>query len=68
MSTSGYCIYVGVNIVTCRSKKQAVVARSRAKAEYCAMAHTTSEMLVQSLLHKIWIMLPIPMEMYYDNQ
>ncbi|KAK4391658.1 Retrovirus-related Pol polyprotein from transposon RE2 [Sesamum angolense] len=44
-STSGYCTYVGGNLVTWRSKKQTTVARSSAEAEYRAMAHTTSEIL-----------------------
>ncbi|KAL0370961.1 UNVERIFIED_CONTAM: Retrovirus-related Pol polyprotein from transposon RE2 [Sesamum angustifolium] len=33
-STSGYCTYVGGNLVTWRSKKQTTVARSSAQAEY----------------------------------
>ncbi|KAL0375663.1 UNVERIFIED_CONTAM: Retrovirus-related Pol polyprotein from transposon RE2 [Sesamum calycinum] len=45
-STSGYCTYVGGNLVTWRSKKQTTVARSSAEAEYRAMAHTTSEIFV----------------------
>jgi hypothetical protein len=37
-STSGYCSYVWGNLVTWRSKKQGVVARSTAEAEFRAMA------------------------------
>ncbi|RDX96694.1 hypothetical protein CR513_20602, partial [Mucuna pruriens] len=33
-STSGYCMFLGGNLVTWRSKKQNVVARSSAKAEF----------------------------------
>ncbi|KAL0560267.1 hypothetical protein IC582_000667 [Cucumis melo] len=37
-STSGYCTFVWGNLVTWRSKKQSVVARSSAEAEYRAMS------------------------------
>jgi hypothetical protein len=37
-STSGYCVFVGGNLVSLRSKKQAVVSRSTAEAEHRAMA------------------------------
>ena len=37
-STSGYCTFVGGNLVTWRSKKQAVVSRSSAEAEFRAMS------------------------------
>ncbi|RVW47558.1 DNA mismatch repair protein MSH7 [Vitis vinifera] len=37
-STSGYCSFVWGNLVTWRSKKQSVVARSSAEAEYRALA------------------------------
>ncbi|XP_028945711.1 uncharacterized mitochondrial protein AtMg00810-like [Malus domestica] len=36
-STSGYCTFVGGNLVTWKSKKQSVIARSSAKAEYRSM-------------------------------
>ena len=37
-STTDYCSFVGGNLVTWRSNKQNVVARSSAKAGYRAMA------------------------------
>jgi len=44
-STSGYCTFVWGNLVTWRNKKQDVVARSSAKAEYRAMAQGVCEIL-----------------------
>ena len=46
-STTGYLTFVGENLVTWRSKKQDVVSRSSAEAEYRAMAQTTCEMLLK---------------------
>ncbi|BBG99845.1 Seven transmembrane MLO family protein [Prunus dulcis] len=44
-STSGYFTFVGGNLVTWRSKKQKVVSRSSAEAEYRGMAHGVCELL-----------------------
>ena len=44
-STLGYCTYVWGNLVTWRSKKHNVVARSSVEAEYRAMANGVYEML-----------------------
>ena len=44
-STSGYCTFLGGNLVTWRSKKQNVVARSSAEAEFRAMALGVCELL-----------------------
>lgn len=44
-STTGYCTKVLGNLVTWRSKKQYVVARSSAEAEYKAIAKGTCELI-----------------------
>eukprot|EP00257_Ricinus_communis_P018990 XP_015577840.1 uncharacterized protein LOC107261645 [Ricinus communis] len=44
-STTGFCTFVGGNLVTWKSKKQNVMARSSAEAEYRAMASTASELI-----------------------
>lgn len=44
-STSGYCTFLGGNLVIWRSKKQNVVARSSAESEFRAMAQGICELL-----------------------
>ena len=44
-STSGYCTYVGGNLVMWRSKKQNVISRSNAESEYKSMTQTACEMM-----------------------
>ncbi|CAA6656871.1 unnamed protein product [Spirodela intermedia] len=41
--TSGYCSFIGENLVTWRSKKQNVVARSSAEVEFRSMAQGICE-------------------------
>ncbi|XP_058195078.1 secreted RxLR effector protein 161-like [Rhododendron vialii] len=64
--TSGYCTFIGGNLVTWRSKKQLVVARS---AEYRAMAHGVCELLwLQTLLRDLGFIDSGPMKLYCDNK
>ncbi|CAM8948608.1 unnamed protein product [Rhodiola kirilowii] len=68
-STSGYFTFVGGNLVTWKSKKQKVVARSSAEAEYRGMAQGVCELLwLKSLLHDLGIELTSPMKLYCDNK
>jgi hypothetical protein len=51
-STSGYCVFVGGNFVSWRSKKQVVVSRSAAEAEHRAMALALCEVMFRKGLLK----------------
>ncbi|KAK2990953.1 hypothetical protein RJ640_002961, partial [Escallonia rubra] len=68
-STSGYCTYVWGNLVTWRSKKQPVVARSSAEAEFRALAHGICEGIwLRRLLSELKIIKSWPMKLYCDNK
>ena len=68
-STTGYCTFVGGNLVTWRSKKQKVIALSSAEAEYRAMKEVTKEMIwLKALLKDLGIHETKPMSLYCDNQ
>ena len=68
-STSGYCTFVRGNLVTWKSKKQTVVSKSSAEAEYRAMAHTTCELIwLKALLEHFSITYTDLIPMHCDNQ
>ncbi|RVW73427.1 Retrovirus-related Pol polyprotein from transposon TNT 1-94 [Vitis vinifera] len=68
-STSGYCSFVWGNLVTWRSKKQSVVARNSAEAEFRAMAQGICEGIwLNRLLEELRVPLKHPMVLYCDNQ
>ena len=68
-STSGYCSFVWGNLVTWRSKKQPVVARSSAEAEFRAMAKGICEGIwLKRLLEELQVPVKFPMTLHCDNQ
>ncbi|WVZ53157.1 hypothetical protein U9M48_004138 [Paspalum notatum var. saurae] len=44
-STSGFAVFLGVNLISWSSRKQATVSRSSTEAEYKAIANVTAEMI-----------------------
>ena len=68
-STSGYFTFVGSNLVTWRSKKQKVVARSSAEAEFRGMAQGICELLwIKRIVQDLGICLSKPMMLLCDNK
>ncbi|XP_028095903.1 uncharacterized protein LOC114295809 [Camellia sinensis] len=49
-STSGYCVFLGSNLVSWSAKKQVTVSRSSTEAEYRALANTAAELSWISML------------------
>ncbi|KAL4032687.1 hypothetical protein IC575_005768 [Cucumis melo] len=68
-STSSYCTFVWGNLVTWRSKKQSVVARSSAKAEYRAMSlEICEEIWLQKVLSDLYQECETPLKLFCDNK
>ena len=55
-STSGYCVFLGTNLISWSSKKQCTVARSSTEAEYRGVANAAAEVVwLQSLLRELGV-------------
>ncbi|CAH9129165.1 unnamed protein product [Cuscuta epithymum] len=68
-SSTGYFITLGSSPISWRTKKQSVVSRSSAEAEYRAMAVTVSEIIwLRWLLQDLTVTLRGPTPLYCDNQ
>jgi len=68
-STTGYCSYVWGNLVTWRSKKQQVVARSSAEAKFRALSHGMCEGIwLQRMLKELNLSLDSPIKILCDNK
>ncbi|CAH9098391.1 unnamed protein product [Cuscuta epithymum] len=68
-STTGFCTFIGGNLVTWKTKKQKVVSCSSAEAEYRAMRKLTNELTwVKMLLKDFGIEQDHPITFHCDNQ
>ncbi|CAL2248740.1 unnamed protein product [Prunus armeniaca] len=68
-STTSYCTFVRGNLVSWKSKKQNVIARSSADAEYRAMASTVCELIwLKGFLSDLGFHSSQSMSLFCDNQ
>ena len=68
-STSGYCVFIGGNLISWKSKKQDVVARSSADAEYRVMTLATCGLIwLKHLLQELRFGKDEQMKLICDNQ
>lgn len=68
-SRTGYLLILGGAPISWKSKKQSVVSRSSAEAEYRAMATTVSEILwIRWLLRELELTQDQPTSLFCDNQ
>jgi hypothetical protein len=67
-STSGYCIFLGNNLISWSSKRQVTVSRSSAEAEYRAVAHAVAETVwLRQLLSDLCCPVQQATVVYCDN-
>ena len=68
-STSGYCVFIGGNLVSWKGKKPDVVPRSSAEVEYRAIVLATCELIwLRHLLQELRFGKDEQMKLICDNQ
>jgi hypothetical protein len=67
-STTGYCVFLGDNLISWSSKRQLTVSRSSAEAEYDAVAHVVAESCwIRQLLQELHQPVDRSTVVYCDN-
>ncbi|GJX79206.1 ribonuclease H-like domain-containing protein [Tanacetum coccineum] len=67
-SVTGYSVFLGKSLISWKSKKQSMLAKSSIEAEYRAMNTVTCEVIwIQKILSKLNIKLSLPILIYCDN-
>ena len=68
ISTSGYFVFLGDNLVSWSAKRQATLSRSSAEAEYCGVANVVSESCwLRNLLLELHSPIQMATIVYCDN-
>ena len=68
-SLTGYFIMLSASPISWKTKKQPIVARSSAEAEYRSMAVTSGELVwLKSLLQSLGVLHVMPMRLFCDSQ
>ena len=68
-SITGYCVLLGNSLVSWKSKKQSVVSRSSAEAEYRALAAVCSELTwLIFILTDLQVLHPQVAQLFHDDQ
>ncbi|XP_035842124.1 uncharacterized protein LOC110922450 [Helianthus annuus] len=68
-SVTGFCIFLGSSLVSWKSKKQSVVSRSTAEAEYRAMCSATCEIMwIINLLKELKVDVSLPVSLFCDSK
>lgn len=64
-STTGFCVLMGGNLISWKSKKQNVVSRSSAESKYRSMANTVCELMwIKHLMDEIGLKCELPMRLW----
>ncbi|KAL8100716.1 hypothetical protein AgCh_032828 [Apium graveolens] len=69
LSLTGFCVLLGDSLVTWKCKKQQIISRSSAEAEYRALADTCCELTwIVSLLTEMQFSDLTPIQLFCDNK
>ena len=68
-SVTGYMIKIGQSLISWKAKKQKIVSRSSAEAEYRSLASTVSELVwLLGLLKEVGSKIQVPVQIYSDSK